>query len=626
MKKTFLFFLAFILLRSGLLHGSESEDFFFDDLEKKIGTVNEFPIESLQDTLHHAVVSGDSVKVAKSCYLFGKYYLVRTFNYPLAYNYFFRALNIFKNSKDLNREGRTEMQIGLIYYLQKNYNEAIPYFESGYEKSLQVNDSIRAGRLAYLLGLAYSDNKDSKKALHYLNVSKAFAGMSKSDQSLREYSYGMGKYYLNISNSDSALYYFMPLYNSSIELNDTPNVQRYGAELAMTWNLRGNSAQTEYYAKNVISHGRNINTGQAFMNCYHLLYRISYEKGNYKEAVEYLNKYVLLKDSIINEKNLFDLASLNIKLTLENEKKENELREAKQREMIVEEQKRTRLYQVITLSFFVIVIITFVALADSRRKKKKIESVQQQLINQEKLASMGKLSAGIAHEMLNPLNFIAGFSKGTYEILDEISNAQSEKERTISINETKKIVQKISDHADRMEESVQKILNHVRISPGKAEITNINDLCNTYLNISINSLSLQDENFNPEIIRDYSTGIPSLTVNTQEVGRVLVNIFSNAFLAIQEKLKTEQFSPRIKIATAMENKMVTISISDNGIGIRKEIREKIFDHFFTTRLPGKGVGLGLSVAKDIISSYGGKITVDSTPLVSTTFKIEIPFA
>jgi len=624
MKKSILFFLIFSQILFINAYGSNDEYIYFENLEKKIGLDNDFSLEALKDTLHNAVISGDSIKTANSCYLFGKYYLIRTYNYPLAYNYFFRALSIFKDSNNVKKAGRTEMQIGLIYYLQKNYNEAIPYFESGYEKMKLVGDSVRAGRLSYLLGLAYSDNMDSRKSMNYLNIARSYALKNNSEESIREYSYGMGKYYLNILNGDSALYYFLPLYQTSVDYGATANIQRYGAEIAMAWNLLKNPLQTEYYARKVISLGRNINTGQAFMNCYHLLYELSLNKGNFREAVDFLNKYVLLKDSIINEKNLFDLASLNTKLTLENEKKENEFREAKQRETIIEEQKRTRLYQIITFCFLIIVIISIVALVDSRRKKKKIESVQQQLINQEKLASMGKLSAGIAHEMLNPLNFIAGFSKGTYEILDEINNAKSDRERTITINETKKMVLKISDHADRMEESVQKILNHVRISPGKHEYININDLCNTYLNISINSMSLQTENFNYEIIKEYSPNIPPITVNSQEIGRVLINIFNNAFLAIEEKLKTEQFLPKIKITTSVENKQVTIAISDNGIGIKKEIKDKIFDHFFTTRLPGKGVGLGLSVARDIISSYGGSISVDSIPMEGSTFRVEIP--
>ncbi len=616
--------LVFFIFTTHFTSASESQKSHFDSLESSIGQKGVFPLESLNDSLRIYVENGDSLNVANISYLLGKYYVVRTYDYPLAYNYFFRAYNNFRRLNLVKNEGKSEMQIGLIYYIQKNYEEAIHYFNSGYKKLLIVGDSVRAGRVAYLLGLTYSENMEHEKSARFLNIARQYAMKNNKAQSLREFQNGMGQYYLNLKNGDSALYYILPYYKNAVDSNDIGSIQRYGADVALAYYLKNDLFETEKYARQVLSYKKNVNTGKAFMTCYNLLYKISLVKGKFKEAIDYQDKYIQMKDSIINEKNLFDLASLNTKLTLENERKENELREAKQKEKIIEEQKRARLYQIIAGSFLLIVIISIVALLDSRRKKKQIESVQQQMINQEKLASMGKLTAGIAHEMLNPLNFISGFSKGTFEMLEEIKGNQTEKDKIETVDTAKNLLHKISDHAVRMEASVHQILNHVRISPGKKELTSVNELCNTYLNIFINSMTLQNGNLRYEITKDYSPNMPPICINSQEIGRVLMNIFNNAFLAIEDKLKIEKFSPQIKITTFFENKICYIDITDNGIGIKKEIRDKIFDHFFTTRLPGKGVGLGLSVANDIVRSYGGEIHVISVPMEATTIKIGLP--
>jgi signal transduction histidine kinase len=237
---------------------------------------------------------------------------------------------------------------------------------------------------------------------------------------------------------------------------------------------------------------------------------------------------------------------------------------------------------------------------------------------------MGKLSAGMAHEMLNPLNFVIGFSKSARDLVDEFSKASTQEEQSSIITYTKKAIGKISEHADRMAVSVNQVINHVRITSGKKELTDIHQLCNTYLSLAINSMKMQNPDINCQVTKDYPEKIPLVSVNPQEFGRILINILNNSFLAIEEKLLTEKFQPEINIKTTCENNKILISITDNGIGIKKEIIHKIFDHFYTTRTPGKGVGLGLSVANDIVKSYGGKINAESDPGVFTTITFSIP--
>ncbi len=626
MKKVIfhLLIIPFLVSLSTKLYAGTVNDSLFEVLENQISNGNDSILIILNEKLQLAKVNADSLTSAKVSYIIGKYYLLRTFDYPLAYNYFFRSLNNFKICFDTTRAGRSEMQIGLIYFLQRNFDESQFYFESAYNKMLLSGDSARTGRLAYLLGLTYSEKKENNKALHYLRIAKNYIGNNNSDQAKTEYSYGMGKYYLNLDNGDSALYYLLPLLENSQDQNDTASIQRYSAEVAQAWKLKGNIEKTEYFAKKVITAKRNINTEIALMNSYHLLYEIAMKKNDYKNSVNYLNKYITLKDSILNEKNIFNLASLNTKLTLEKVRKENDLRDAKQ-QAIIEKQKVLKIILILSGVFLLLIVIILQKknkqLAESYEK---LKSIQEQLINQEKLASMGKLSAGLAHEMLNPLNFVIGFSKGISDMLDEMEMVPSGKEKYLMISEIKNNLSKISEYANRMEISVKQVINHVRIVPGLHKLTNIHELCDVCLNMFLHSVDENQIDFKDQIRKNYLPNIPLILINPQEIGRVLLNIFSNSFQAIEEKLQNEKFVPEIEITTTLNNNILSITVTDNGNGIKKELMENIFVHFFTTRAPGKGVGLGLSVANDIIKSYGGKIKAQSKPGVFTSIEVQLP--
>ena len=175
-----------------------------------------------------------------------------------------------------------------------------------------------------------------------------------------------------------------------------------------------------------------------------------------------------------------------------------------------------------------------------------------------------------------------------------------------------------------MEISVKQVINHVRIVPGLNKLTNVHELCDLSLNMFSHSVDINQIDFKHLIKKNYLPNIPLISINPQEIGRVLMNIFSNSFQAIEEKLLIEKFEPEIEITTTLNNNNLSITVTDNGNGIKKELLENIFVHFFTTRAPGKGVGLGLSVANDIIKSYGGKIKAQSKPGVFTSIEVQLP--
>jgi two-component system NtrC family sensor kinase len=260
----------------------------------------------------------------------------------------------------------------------------------------------------------------------------------------------------------------------------------------------------------------------------------------------------------------------------------------------------------------------------------ELRTTQAQLIQAEKMASLGELTAGIAHEIQNPLNFVNNFSEVSMELLDEMEEelARGDREEAAAIaSDIKQNLEKIGFHGKRADSIVKGMLQHSRASTGQKELTDINALADEYLRLSYHGLRAKDKSFNAELITQFDPAVPPVDAVQQDIGRVVLNLFNNAFYAVQQKQKTggAQFKPTVKISTKAVNEGVEIRIEDNGIGIPDAIREKIMQPFFTTKPTGEGTGLGLSLSYDIIvKGHGGKIDIDSKEGEYTVFAIYIP--
>ncbi len=249
-----------------------------------------------------------------------------------------------------------------------------------------------------------------------------------------------------------------------------------------------------------------------------------------------------------------------------------------------------------------------------------LKKSQVQLIQSEKLASLGKLTAGIAHEIQNPLNFVNNFSQFSIDLTEEILSVISEQEIVDIGNDLKQNLAKIHQHGKRAESIVRNMLDHARTSKGPKQPTDINALCDEYLNLTYHGTRANNSNFNCEIIRDFDRDLEPIEVVSQEISRVLINLLNNAFYSIRDKT-----DGKITVRTKQQVENLVIEISDNGEGISKEIREKIFEPFFTTKPSGEGTGLGLSLSYDIIKSHGGEISVTSEVGEGATFTISLPY-
>jgi len=305
----------------------------------------------------------------------------------------------------------------------------------------------------------------------------------------------------------------------------------------------------------------------------------------------------------------------NIQQAIEKEKERNELVAAQKIQLEKEVTART---------------------AELASSLQELKSTQSQLIQSEKMASLGELTAGIAHEIQNPLNFVNNFSEVNKELIEELNaerkkpNAErNEQLENELLNDIKENEEKINHHGKRAGDIVKGMLQHSRQSSGKKEPSDINALADEYLRLAYHGLRAKDKSFNAAFETNFDSTLPKLNVIPQDIGRVILNLINNAFYAVNEKKKSAglsatSYEPLITIQTKKANDKIEVIVTDNGNGIPQNIIDKIFQPFFTTKPTGQGTGLGLSLSYDIIRAHGGEIKVETKEEEGTTFIIQLP--
>jgi signal transduction histidine kinase len=258
-----------------------------------------------------------------------------------------------------------------------------------------------------------------------------------------------------------------------------------------------------------------------------------------------------------------------------------------------------------------------------------LKSTQVQLIQSEKMASLGELTAGIAHEIQNPINFVNNFSEVNKELVEELQQElkAGHIEDAVEIsNDIKANEEKINHHGKRADAIVKGMLQHSRTSSGIKEPTDINALCDEYLRLAYHGLRAKDNSFNVTMKTDFDATIGHISIISQDIGRVVLNLINNAFYAVDEKKKQmgEGYEPTVSVSTVKTDGKVEINVKDNGNGIPQKIVDKIFQPFFTTKPTGQGTGLGLSLSYDIIKAHGGELKLKTKEGEGAKFSITLP--
>ena len=274
---------------------------------------------------------------------------------------------------------------------------------------------------------------------------------------------------------------------------------------------------------------------------------------------------------------------------------------------------------------------------EEKEKMQQIVLLQDKLARQEKMASLGMLSAGIAHEIQNPLNFVINFSKLSAKLVDELQEIILDNKDRLPdddaddladiSNDLKENMAKILEHGERATSIIRGILLQSRGKAGEFLPTDIQQLVHEYINLSYHAMRANDTNFNITIQEDYQEAMPKVMVIPQDISRAVLNVMNNACYAVKKRTDSEgaDYKPTVAVKVTLKDSVLQISIADNGIGMSEEVKSRLYENFFTTKPAGQGTGLGMGIVRQIIEdNHNGKVIVDSTENVGTTFTFVIP--
>jgi signal transduction histidine kinase len=377
--------------------------------------------------------------------------------------------------------------------------------------------------------------------------------------------------------------------------------------------------------------------------------------GNDSAALKYLKAFKDIVEKTDKNDELSRIADAEIKSILDKSQQEIIALEREQ-EIVNQENKIQRLWLFSTAGALIsALLLLYILFRNNRNKQKtnallkqqkekvestleKLKSTQAQLIQSEKMASLGELTAGIAHEIQNPLNFVNNFSEVNRELIaelrEELDNGNLEEVKEIA-TDLEQNEEKISHHGKRADAIVKGMLQHSRSSSGQKEPTDINVLADEYLRLAYHGLRAKNKSFNADFKLETDDNLSKVNVVPQDIGRVLLNLINNAFHAVSERNlsgfknltgipQQENYKPTVTVYTKSLGDKIEIRVKDNGNGIPEDIKDKIFQPFFTTKPTGEGTGLGLSMSYDIITKgHGGELIVDSDPGTGTEFIIRL---
>ncbi|HCW07221.1 MAG TPA: hypothetical protein DGG95_07645 [Cytophagales bacterium] len=558
---------------------------------------------------------------------------------------------------------------GQGYRLSGNYIKALEC----HHKAVALAEKTRnLGLLAYAqnqLAHVYKDRDEFDMALHFYLTSKANANKNKITRIAYWPMMNLGAIYIGLNQLDSSLYYSNQVYNShQIDVYSSYILMN----IAVANSKKGNQKEAEKYFKKAIDEASLISASGRFKVLNYQAYAEHFRRfGQLDSCIKYAKKaiqsvhntvfqYLELKpaklltdiyqninaDSTLKYLKLFQATNDSLYSTQANQQLRMMTFEEEQRQQELAKEKinyQSKIRINIMLSVITVFSVVAIVLYRNNRQKQKanavlektladLKSTQTQLIQSEKMASLGELTAGIAHEIQNPLNFVNNFSEVNQELIGEM-RSEIEKgnhdEAKLLAKDIEENEQKINHHGKRADAIVKGMLQHSRTSSGQKELTDINALCDEYLRLAYHGLRAKDKTFNAKFETDFDSSLPKINVIPQDIGRVILNLINNAFYAVNERLRQAQpdsnYEPLVKVATKNLSDKIEIHVQDNGNGIPDSVKEKIFQPFFTTKPTGQGTGLGLSLAYDIVTkSHGGNLIVQPNATQGAEFTIILP--
>jgi len=647
-------------------------------------------IDSLKQKLS-VTAKEDSSKVDLLLQLSNSY----TYSYPdSALKYARQGLQLYKELNML--EGEIDFYISMSEALgtKGNFSKSLEMSFKALQLAEKSGNKRKISSALIFAGNAYFYSGDYQNALMYYNKGKA--NMEKSQIPIK-YLFGfIGESYFHLNQLDSALgyirksydldkkdtghwpipyFYMARIHSKKEQFKEALDYYREGIRvsdaqkdlvdgyigIANVFKKTGQADSSIYYANKAFVSGQIASLTPELIEASSLLTEIYTAKHNQDSAFKYQGIMLAMKDSLFSREKVKQMENLSF----------NE--QIRQQEIVAEQEHWRNKIKVLALlsGLFIVLLIAFMLWRNNQHKQKAyallhkqkqetdiqkakaektlevLRATQSQLIQSEKMASLGELTAGIAHEIQNPLNFVNNFSEVNTELIDEMQQEMDkgnlDEAKAIS-NDIKDNEQKINHHGKRADAIVKGMLQHSRSSSGIKEPTNINALADEYLRLAYHGLRAKDKSFNATMKTDFDETIGKINVIPQDIGRVILNLITNAFYAVDEKAKSidpltpkggieergKDYKPTVTISTTSfipplgGTRGVRVKVKDNGPGIPAHIVDKIFQPFFTTKPAGQGTGLGLSLAYDIVKAHGGELRVETKEGEGTEFIIELP--
>ena len=570
-----------------------------------------------------------------------------------AVEYYIRSLDFAQQSGNELRIGTILGNIGVIYSKDTATGDtALNYYFKALPYLLRVQDSEATGILYTNIGEVYVTKRDFDKADDYYNKAIQILGISSNTA----YAYNdIGKLYQQKQVYDSAGFYFDKAYTIAHQINSPLDELQSLIGKGQLQVAVGKMREAIKIFNEALDIGKSLQSTPELKEAYEGLSAAYKALGDYENAFLSQSSLNELYNTVNERKLSFNTASLEYTMDLQKQSRTiaKLQQENKEQGMDLENEKFARNVAFSVLG--VLLIVTFILLININQRKRlnrllsiqkrqieiqktnvenaltELKATQSQLIHAEKMASLGELTAGIAHEIQNPLNFVNNFSELNKELLVELEQAlaaDNKGEVLALANDVKENEQKIMHHGRRAESIVKGMLQHSRANTGKRELTDVNALIDESVRLSYHGLRAKDKTFNAKIVTEFDDNVGKLNIVPQDISRVLLNLISNALYAVNERKKqlNGTFDPIVSVSTVKENDGINILVKDNGTGIPQNITDKIFQPFFTTKPTGQGTGLGLSLSYDIIKAHGGVIKVESKEGEGSEFNIKLPVA
>lgn len=563
------------------------------------------------ESLGAAEKSGDPMPFATANYYLSTFYQ-EAGDYPNALLYCFKAKQILGSLIDTSfRNYVCPPHTQLSPLPQYRYLATLMVLADVYEKRNQPDSALYFGLQAYQLGNQHFPG------YHFTNITHI-----------------LGNIYAKKGDPATAFqYYYQSLQESESE-DIFIDVMRNSTRMAELFIRQRQVDSSIFYARKSLAAQRYGYYPFARLDALNILAAAYQSKGSTDSSARYLEMASRAKDSLFDRQTIMQIQGMTFNKRLTEQELIN-------RENVLQQRNRAN---VLLFSLAALLLLAFFLYRNNRQQKKAKEKIEQayeqlkaaqaQLIQSEKMASLGELTAGIAHEIQNPLNFVNNFSEVNEELLAELKAALEKGQVDEAISLADELIAneaKINHHGKRADGIVKSMLQHSRTSSGKKEPTDINTLCSEYLRLAYHGARAKDKSFQVNCDTQFDPGIGKVAVVPQELGRVLLNLINNALYAAAEKQQAlrgsaaaENYLPTVTVSTHKDGGRLIIAVRDNGSGIPDDLKAKIFQPFFTTKPTGQGTGLGLSISYDIVKAHGGELSVSSTAGQGSEFTINLP--